>query len=182
MSKVDQYIKQLVQTEGGYVDHPDDRGGPTNWGITQETARAFGYHARMQDMPRSVADAIYKHRYWENPRFDLVAMHSEAIAQELLDTGVNMGPATAAKFLQRSLNVLNQQQKLYSDIAADGAIGNMTLAALRACLGHRGKQGELVLLRMLNSLQGARYIELAEKSASQESFIHGWFANRVEIA
>lgn len=179
MQKVDQYIADLIQIEGGYSDHPDDRGGPTNWGITEVVARAFGYHGGMRDMPRSVAEAIYKHRYWEQPGFGRVAEHSEAVAIELLDTGVNMGQATASKFLQRSLNVLNQQGKTYGDIAADGAIGNMTIAALRAYLGGRGKQGEVVLLRSLNCLQGARYIEIAEKDKSQEAFAFGWLSNRV---
>lgn len=179
MSKVDQYIEDLMRVEGGYVDHPNDRGGPTNWGITQATARAFGYHGRIQDMPRSVAAQIYRQRYWESPRFDHVANLNPAIAQELLDTGVNMGPAVASKFLQRALNVLNQDAKIYPDIVADGVIGPMTIAALRAYLGHRGKDGETVLLRALNCLQGARYIEIAERDARQESFVHGWFLNRV---
>lgn len=179
---VAQYIKDLVAREGGYVDHPADKGGPTNWGITEAVARAFGYHARTQDMPRSVAEAIYLRRYWEQPRFDLVNAHSAAVAEELLDTGVNMGQSVASKFLQRSLNVLNRRGKLFPDIAVDGAIGAMTIAALRAYLGQRGKEGETVLLRMLNSLQGARYIDIAENTESQEEFVFGWFAHRVGFA
>lgn len=181
MQKVDQFISDLIGVEGGYVNHPDDRGGPTKFGITQAVARAFGYKADMMDMPRSVAEAIYKQRYWEQPGFGRVAEHSEAIAVELLDTGVNMGQAVASKFLQRSLNVMNQQGKIYPDIAADGAIGNMTIAALSAFLKHRGKPGETVMLRALNALQGARYIELAESRHQNESFVYGWFANRVGL-
>lgn len=181
MQKVDQFISDLIGVEGGYVNHPDDRGGPTKFGITQAVARAFGYKADMMDMPRSVAEAIYKQRYWEQPGFGQVAEHSEAIAVELLDTGVNMGQAVASKFLQRSLNVMNQQGKIYPDIAADGAIGNLTIAALQAFLKHRGKPGETVMLRALNSLQGARYIELAESRPQNESFVYGWFSNRVGL-
>lgn len=177
--KLDAYLQSLIQREGGYVDHPADRGGPTNWGITEQVARAFGYHGRMQDMPQSVARQIYAERYWTQPRFDLVNEHSAAVAEELLDTGVNMGPAVASRFLQRALNALNLEGKTYPDIAVDGAIGRMTIAALRAYLAHRGKDGHVVLLRALNAQQGSRYIEIAEGRPSQEAFVHGWFLHRV---
>jgi len=176
---VDAYIADLIEREGGYVNHPSDRGGPTIWGITEAVARAFGYHGAMQDMPRSVAKQIYLERYWTAPGFDKVNDYSASVAEELLDTGVNMGPATAGKFLQRALNVLNQEAKVYSDVVADGAIGKMTLAALRAYLTHRGKDGHVVLMRALNAQQGVRYIELAEGRPSQEDFVHGWFLHRV---
>lgn len=176
---VDKYIEDLLAREGGYVDHPADRGGPTNWGITEAVARAFGYHGRMQDMPRAVAKQIYVERYWLQPRFDQVNEHSASVAEELLDTGVNMGPAVAARFLQRALNVLNQEAKSYPDIAVDGAIGRMTIAALRAYLALRGKDGHVVLLRALNAQQAMRYIEIAEARPSQEAFVHGWLLHRV---
>lgn len=177
--KVDDYIDALIAREGGYVNHPADRGGPTNWGITEQVARAFGYHGRMQDMPRSLAKSIYLERYWEAPKFNLVNEHSAPVAEELLDTGVNMGPGVAARFLQRALNVLNAEGKHYPDIAVDGAIGRVTIAALRAYLGARGKDGHVVLLRALNAQQAVRYIELAEARPSQEAFVHGWLLHRV---
>lgn len=176
---LDKYLDDLIAREAGYVNHPADRGGPTNWGITEVVARAFGYHGRMQDMPRSVARQIYTERYWLQPRFDLVNEHSAPVAEELLDTGVNMGTGVAARFLQRALNVLNQEGRHYPDIAVDGAIGRMTIAALRAYLAQRGKNGHLVLLRALNAQQGVRYIEIAESRPSQEAFVHGWFLHRV---
>ena len=37
----DQIIEDHSAKEGGYVDHPSDKGGPTRWGITQTTARAW---------------------------------------------------------------------------------------------------------------------------------------------
>lgn len=177
--KINDYIEALIAREGGYVDHPADRGGATMFGITEQVARAFGYHGRMQDMPHALAKSIYLERYWEAPKFNLINEHSASVAEELLDTGVNMGPAVAARFLQRALNVLNAEGKHYPDIVADGAIGRMTIAALRAYLSHRGKDGHVVLMRALNVQQGARYIELAEAKPSQEAFVHGWLLHRV---
>jgi lysozyme family protein len=176
---VDTYLAALIEREGGYVDHPADRGGATNWGITEQVARAFGYHGRMQDMPRSVAKQIYVERYWVAPGFVHVNDHSAAVAEELLDTGVNMGPAVAGRFLQRALNAFNLEGKTYPDITVDGVIGRMTIAALRAFLAHRGKDGHLVLVRALNAQQGERYLEIAEGRASQEAFTFGWFLHRV---
>lgn len=177
--KVDDYIEDLIAREGGYVDHPADRGGATMYGITEQVARAYGYHGRMQDLPHAVAKSIYLERYWEAPKFNLINEHSAAAAEELLDTGVNMGTGVAARFLQRALNVLNAEGKHYPDIVADGAIGRMTIAALSAYLSQRGKDGHLVLVRALNAQQGVRYIELAEVKPSQEDFVHGWLLNRV---
>lgn len=172
-------ITALIQREGGYTNNPKDTGGETNWGVTVAVARAFGYTGPMASMTQQVARDIYAQRYWHQPRFDDVAQLSEPVAEELLDTGVNMGTGTAGKFLQRALNVLNQEGKAFPDITADGAVGNMTLAALKAFLAARGKLGEVVLLRMMNGQQSVRYIELAEARPSQESFEFGWQANRV---
>lgn len=173
------YIDELIEREGGFTDHPADRGGPTNWGITESVARAFGYLGRMEDMPRSTARRVYLERYWTQPRLDQVNEYSQLIAEEMLDTGVNMGTATAGKFLQRALNVLNNQGKSYPDIEVDGAVGRVTLAALRALLVNRGKDGETVLLRMLNAQQSVRYMEIAERDPTQEVFQFGWQRQRV---
>lgn len=172
-------IDEILQAEKGYVDHPDDRGGPTNHGITQAVARANGYDGLMRDMPVSFAREVYRKRYIVAPGFDKVALIDERVAGELIDTGVNMGPGRAAEFLQRLLNVLNAQGSRYPDLFVDGRIGNVTLAALRAFLKWRGANGSTVLMRGLNSQQGVRYIEIAENNPSQESFVFGWLLNRV---
>lgn len=178
-------IKLLVQgildREGGYVEHLADRGGPTCWGITQAVARANGYTGDMRAMPISFARDVYLKRYWLEPGFDRIAIHSAEIAEELADTGVNMGPAVAAKFLQRALNALNSGGKLYADLTADGKIGPASMAALSAYLKHRGDEGETVLLKALNCLQGAGYIEIAETNHSQETFLYGWLNHRVGL-
>lgn len=181
---IESLLAAVIEREGGFVDHPDDRGGPTNWGITQATLAAVrGAHVTKDDvraLSRDQALAIYRQRYVADPGFDRVSAISPAIAAELVDTGVNMGPAAATKLLQRCLNALNLRGALYPDMGEpDGRIGQVTLAALRTYLGARQRDGERVLLRALNCLQGARYFELAEKNPSQESFLYGWLLHRV---
>ena len=177
--KLDDVIDALIEREGGYVNHPSDRGGPTNHGITETVARAHGYQGPMRQLPRDEAAAIYKRLYWLRPRFDQVAKRSEAIAAELLDTGANMGPAVAATFLQRALSALNRDRKDYADLVPDGRIGPATLSALDSFILLRGAGAEAVLLRALDALQGERYIRLAERRPANEAFLYGWLANRI---
>lgn len=179
MASIDDLIEMLLRREGGYIDHPDDRGGPTNFGITEDTARAAGYGGAMRDLPRAAAADIYRKRYWHDTGFDRVNALAPRIAAELFDTGVNMGPAVAVGFLQRALNALNRRERDWPDIPPSRRIDTATLAALTAIIQTRGKAGETVLLRALEALQGARYIELAEARPANESFTFGWLAGRI---
>lgn len=172
-------IDAILDREGGYVDHPADRGGPTCWGITQAVARAHGYTGDMRCLPISFAREVYRKRYWTEPGFDRVSVECEALAAELADTGVNMGPATAVTFLQRALNVLNRQARLYPDLVVDGRLGAVTLGALTRYIVHRGAEGKRVLLAAVNALQAVRYMEIAEAAPSQEAFVYGWLRERV---
>jgi lysozyme family protein len=176
---VEQLVDGLIAREGGFVDHPADRGGATHWGITEAVARAHGYSGPMALLPRWEAAAIYRRLYWLRPRFDAVARRAPRIAAELFDTGANMGPGVAATFLQRALTALNRNGSDYADLTPDGRVGEATLAALDAFLALRGPGGETVLLRALEALQGERYLRLAEKKPANEAFLYGWLANRI---
>ena len=172
-------IGPLLAREGGYVDDPRDGGGETNWGVTAAVARANGYEGPMRAMTRDQAVALYRARYWTGPGLDRIAALSAPVAARLFDLGVNMGPGVGVTFLQRALNVLNEQGGDFADIAADGVVGPALAAALAALLRRRGPAGEAVLVKAITCLQGARYIELAEARAANEAFEFGWFANRL---
>lgn len=175
----DEAVDRVLGHEGGYSNDPKDSGGETNWGITVGVARACGYDGAMAEMPRSEAKRIYRVMYWDAMRLDEVAQLSDLIAFELFDTAVNQGTQRAGVYLQRALNVLNQEESLYKDIKVDGQVGPVTIAALREYLARRRDGGALVLLRALNCLQGAFYIELAERRSKDERFVFGWLLNRV---
>lgn len=179
-SPVDRLLDGVVGREGGYSNHPSDRGGETMWGITAATARRYGYTGAMQSMPRSQALRIYKERYLVEPGIIDVIPHSLAIANELFDTGVNMGVAWPGVFLQRSLNALNRRQRDYANVLIDGDIGPDTLRALSAYLRVRKAQdGEAVLLKALNILQGGRYFDITPEDAANEDFFFGWLRARI---
>jgi lysozyme family protein len=179
MTNVDELIEEVIEREGGYVNHPADRGGATNWGVTEAVARRQGYTGEMRALPRSDAIAIYKRLYWLSPRFDAVAQRAPRLAAEMFDTGINMGTGTATGFLQRALNALNREGRDYPDLKVDRAVGPATLAALDAFLSKRGKAAEGVLLKAVEALQGAHYLNIAEARPSQEAFVYGWLANRI---
>ncbi|WP_310467656.1 glycosyl hydrolase 108 family protein [Sphingomonas sp.] len=177
---IDTLIDALIEREGGYSNHPADRGGATRFGVAEATARAHGYGGPMALLPRDEAAAIYRRLYWLRPRFDEVAKRSGKVAEELFDTGANMGPGIATTFLQRALTALNREGRDYPDLVPDGRVGAVTLAALDAFIAARGTPGgETVLLRALEALQGERYLRLAEKRPANEVFLYGWLANRI---
>ena len=177
----DQAFGITIGHEGDFSDDPKDSGGATRFGITEAVARANGYVGPMHLLPFSLARSIAYSHYWRQNRLDEVGELSNRVALELFDTGYNMGVATAAIFLQKCLNALNREQKDYPDVKVDGVLGNGTLYALRRFMAVRRREGETVMMRALNSLQGAGYIELALRREKDERFVFGQILNRVAI-
>jgi len=174
-------INSVLKNEGGYVDHPNDTGGPTHWGITEKTARSYGYTGKMVDFTKEDAYLILEKNYWYQPGFDKVYAIAPVLALELCDTGTNMGPVVGIKWLQRWLNVFNHEEGHYADITVDGKIGPGTLKALSHFLEKRGTEGAGVLVISLNCSQGQRYLELAEGRTANESFVYGWMKGRINL-
>ena len=180
MALFDDAFRDLILIEGGYSNDPKDRGGATMYGITEAVARAHGYAGPMDRLDLATAKSIYRRAYWDRQRLDEVEFRAGAsIAVELFDTGVNMGVLVAGRFLQTALNALNREGRDFPDMDVDGRIGPGTLFALRAYVQARGQEGRVVLLRALNCLQGARYLQIAASDPSQEAFVYGWIRARV---
>lgn len=175
----DKLIDDVIGREGGYSNHPADRGGATRWGITEAVARAHGYRGDMRSFPREEAVALYKRIYWTRPGFDRIGELAPDVAAELFDTGVNMGPGVAVSFLHRALNALNRGASDYADIVPGVRIDDATVDALAAYLRKRAPHGEAVLMKALEALQGERYLDLAERRPANEAFLYGWLANRL---
>jgi lysozyme family protein len=145
----DDAFHKLLGHEGGFVDHPNDPGGATNWGVTERVAKANGYTGHMRDLPVDVAKAIYRKDYWMPIRAEDLP---EALRYAVFDAAVNSGNRQAIQWLQRAVGV-----------TADGVIGSQTLLAVRS------QQPETVLRRMLS--QRLRFMtDLRHWS----SFSRGW--------
>lgn len=181
LSPFERAVAHTLGIEGGYSDHPSDRGGETQWGITEEVAREDGYVGEMRALPKARALDIYRRLYWDRIGLEWVAAVDPDVALEVFDTGVNMGVTVAVRFLQRALNTLNRRGRDFADLVVDGVAGPASASALRSLVKARGRPGRAVLLAYLNALQGARYVDLAEAREANEDFIFGWGASRLGI-
>lgn len=168
MSRFDDCLKFVFSAEGGYVDDPFDRGGATNFGITQDTYNA--YRARhhlpfqpVQFITKDEARSIYREDYWQLLCCDRLPKPLDLV---VFDAGVNCGIRASAKFLQRALGV-----------ADDGIIGNKTISAVIA-----DKDNGLLPHVIATCLDERRsyYDTIVKRDASQARFHKGWI-NRVAM-
>lgn len=92
MSSIDSLIDAIFEREGGYSNLPDDRGGPTNFGITQTTlAKWRGQAVTAADvraLTRDEARAIYRKLYFDDAG---LAAFPEALQAQAFDINVNGG-------------------------------------------------------------------------------------------
>jgi len=179
--------------EGGYHNasgvNSNDLGGETFKGIARrphpnwsgwtdvdrfKTMSGFPNNALNDPALNLKVLEFYKKNFWDV--YNLDNFHDQGVANEMFDTGVNMGTGVAARFLQRSLNMLNRQATLFPDLTVDGVIGPVTISRFNGLSGADRR----ACFNLMNVLQGARYVEITERNPTQEVFIRGWL-ERVEL-
>ena len=162
--------KIVLRHEGGLVDDPDDKGGRTNLGVTQNTlnrARIVipGLPERVDGLNVSQALSIYQKLYWDACKCDSIP---EPVDFLVFDAAINCGTGGAGKQLQRALN------RIGGDLTIDGAIGPLTLAAVNAAFDSDS-------WRMLHAVTLERirwHNDIVRRDKSQTKFLHGWM-NRI---
>ena len=97
----DTALAHILESEGGYVNHPSDPGGATNMGITQRTARAHGYKGSMRRLPREVAARIYREAYWDQCRCNELPPE---LRLPVFDAAVKSGCTRSIRWLQEAVN------------------------------------------------------------------------------
>jgi len=183
--------KRLLGHEGGYTNHPADRGGETYKGVARNFHPHWhgwdlidSYKNDGSDFPACLADDeildefiqdFYKDFYWDELKLDNFPSGFGDLQYELFDTAVNMGWRRSAKLLQRSLNILNRDGRLTSDIKVDGLVGNKTLAVV-----DKYKKESYYLFKLFVLLKAKIYIDILEHNPSQEAFARGWI-NRITL-
>jgi lysozyme family protein len=163
MDVLSQAIDFTLGEEGGYSNHPADKGGATNFGITQKTLdrwnsnhQDLSFPISVKDLTRSKAETIYRSEYW---RWD--GIDNASIAIKVFDIGVNCGLTSAVRLLQRALNASGYQT------AVDGSMGPRTLAAVNAA-------NPETLMNEICKQQEAYYYAIVTRDQSQSVFLKGW--------
>jgi len=139
MQKFKKAIEVVLEHEGGLVDHPDDPGGITNYGISLRWALREHRSAAGDDLfdvdgdgdvdaddiralDRDSAILIYRYSFWEAHNYDLI--FDVDVATKVLDMTVNMGPVQSHKNIQRACRAVGRE------VPDDGQIGPKTLSAM----------------------------------------------------
>ncbi len=151
-------LKFTLLWEGGYVNDPDDPGGATNKGVTQDTYNTYRINNRLPTqgvdlITNAEVHDIYFSMYWQPSQATIMVL---PLAIAHFDTAVNFGVGGAIEFLQEALG-----------ISADGIFGPGTQAALLANNNAQTAQ-KIVQGRIDYRNQRVNF------NPSQEVFLTGW--------
>ena len=171
---VDRFSSSLAFTlrwEGGFVDHPADKGGATNFGVTEKV-----FHEWLADKEEEIRSVktikmeevsdIYYSDYWLTARCDRLPSEVDAAH---FDSAVNHGIRGAGRLLQRALADVGQA------VRVDGRVGSKTLQAVTMV-----NPDELTLHYI--SQRKDLYHRIVDRNSSQSVFLKGWMnrANSLE--
>lgn len=157
----DVIIERIIAREGGYVDHPADRGGPTKYGITRNTLEHWrGFAVSSDDIAKLTKDEakeILRFQYIVQPGFD--HLDDDRLRAIVVDTAVHSGARRAVVLLQRAL-----------DVTEDGILGHETLNAANQL---ESTDAEKLMVKVLT--ERMRFLaDLVAKSPDQLAFLRGW--------
>jgi lysozyme family protein len=147
-------VSVILRNEGGYVNHPLDPGGETNMGITKRNYPLED----IKNLTKEKAISLYYRDYWIPMNLEL--LNDEDLILQVFDMGVNAGPKTAIKLLQRIVGTKD-----------DGALGPITVGAVA---NYQGDIEEAYIKK-----RKLFYIAIAQSKPDQQVFLKGWI-NRVE--
>jgi lysozyme family protein len=157
-------IENIIEREGGFVNHKDDKGGPTNMGVTMATLAEYRNRpVTLQDVKDlSIAEVrqIYYGKYWVKSKFSLLNLASP-VEELLLDSAVHHGVHGATKLLQRAVMT-----------KPDGKIGPITLNVVNAMPSDR-------LCAALVAQRVMKFGRLITNDPTQSVFAAGWM-NRMK--
>lgn len=165
-------LEELLRREGGFVNHRHDRGGPTNWGITQ---RVLEKHLdrpvsidEVKNLDKELAKEIYLADYYYGPRINTLP---EEIQAQVFDMAVNHGPRRAVKMLQEVLNMAG----FTADV--DGMIGPSTRKMAQSAQEQMGH----LLNNALSEYREHFYRQIVANNPSQAVFLKGWLKRAREF-
>ena len=161
MADITPYLPLLKQEEGGFSDRPNDKGGPTNLGITlAEFQHYYGADKTVDDLKAMTDDEwlpIVKEEYWNAVKADNI--NDQQVAVAIVDFGFNSGQGTAVIKVQEILKVT----------PVSGYLGSITLAAIN------NADAETLCNAIADSRE-AYDRAIVANNPSQEGFLAGWIS------
>lgn len=153
----------LSDLEGGYVNDPADRGGPTRYGISlrfyKETVDQYASEEDIRDLSLERAKRLYWIHFWD--KIDLVRLDSQPVANRVFALAVHSGLKPAIRVLQRAVN-----QSGYN-LEEDGVLGPKTVNATNSVSPRQ-------LLPDLRHETWKLYREIMVRRPVLEKFLLGW--------
>lgn len=150
-------ITKVLKDEGGYVNHKNDKGGETAFGISKRSYPDVD----IKTLTLEKAKDIYYNDFWKTGPYD--ALVCAPLAEKVFNTAVNAGNSRAFKLLQQAANACG------ASVVVDGAIGPKTIAAVNSLDGTQ-------VLAAYRVQQANFYKSLVARDASQAVFLKGWLA------
>ena len=158
-------LDNVIRREGGYTDHPNDRGGPTNWGITLDALTTWRQRPTTADdvknLTENEARAIYQSRYLTEPGLNRIG--DPYVLSLAFDCAINHGPQRAVRWLQKIAGVVD-----------DGNLGPVSEVAINSYEPVR-------LYQKLLARRIVFYGEIVNNDRSQAAFILGWLRRAAEF-
>lgn len=157
----------LLNNEGGYSDDPDDPGGQTNMGITENDLKTYGkrlgFPENVKELTRYHAKLFYRIAWWD--KYNYNSINSLDLATKVFDLSVNMGAIHSHILLQRAINWSGYA------IPIDGVLGRRTLRAANE-ITFVGKEPDLH--QEIREEAEHFYKKLTEKNLKLKKFLKGW--------
>ena len=167
MAKFEDFAGKLLRLEGGYVNHPLDRGGPTKYGVILSVWKEYGHDKDgdgdidaddIKKLSEDDAHYIAKKIFWDFFQADSII--NQSVAEFIVDWGYNSGRKTVAKIVQRLV-----------EVSVDGIVGPISLAAIN-CADQQ---------KLFDTLKIERYVflnNIIKRKPDQIVFYKGWM-NRI---
>ena len=159
-------IDRVISKEGGYVNHPNDRGGPTKFGLTlkfllEVTGRPWTVE-ELKQMSVERARSVYK-LWCQMRRLDQLPEHPR-LAFNVIDFAVHSGARAAIRAIQK-----------YLGIPSDGIAGAETQGAWHRLSPEGCEQARLEVVASRSELMGHALMQ-----PGQSDFAQGWLNRLAE--
>lgn len=166
MTSFDTAMSVVLNHEGGFINNPDDKGGPTNFGITEPALATYkGMIVSPQDiinLTKDEAVLIYKQEYWDKMKLD--QLKSTALSTIIMDLAVLRGVPTVVRDLQHILA-----------LPMDGIMGPQTINTVNFSIVPRFIGLQLIKMSQMS------FSTICQREVSQLEFLPNWLSRTGDL-